>query len=242
MPAYGDATVAEHAFALLLALSRHIVDCVEQTRQGNFSYLPEHGFDLRGKTLGVIGTGRIGQRAIEIAHGFGMDVVAYDALPRQDLADRLGFRYDSLDGMLAAADVLTLHVPATPQTNGMLSDAQFEKMKPGVVLINTARGGVVDIAALIRGLSCGKVRAAGLDVLPDEALVRDESRIFRGGGQPAASVPPEVLADHLVTRFPNVLVTPHNAYNTVEALQRIITTTADNIQAFLAGKPLNRVA
>ncbi len=242
VPAYGDATVAEHAFALLLALNRRIVACADQTRQGNFGFIPERGFELRGKTLGVIGTGRIGQRAIEIGQGFGMQVVAYDSFPRQELADKMGFHYASLDGLLATADVLTLHIPATPQTSGLLSDAQFDKMKSGVVLINTARGAIVDIAALIRALSRGKVGAAGLDVLPNESLVRDESQIFRTGAVPMPAVPPEALADHVLTRFPNVLVTPHNAYNTTEARQRIMATTTDNILAFENGKTLNRVA
>lgn len=242
VPAYGDSTVAEHAFALLLALNRHIVACAEQTRQGNFGFIPERGFELHGKTLGVIGTGRIGQRAIEIGHGFGMQVVAYDSFPRQELADKMGFRYASLEDLLAVVDVLTLHIPATPQTRGLLSDAQFDKMKTGAVLINTARGAIVDSAALIRALSSGKIGAAGLDVLPEESLVRDESQIFRIGAIPMPAVPTEVLADHVLTRFPNVLITPHNAYNTTEARQRITTTTTDNIQAFRNGKSLNRVA
>jgi D-lactate dehydrogenase len=240
VPVYGDSTVAEHAFALLLALSRNVVDSVEATRRGDFSLSTQRGFELHDKTIGIIGAGHIGLRAIEIARGFGMKVLAYDLYPRPERAEALGFRYAGLEEIYAAADVLSLHVPETPETDGMISDHEFARMKDGVVLINTARGDLVNVTALIRALSSGKVGAAGLDVLPREALIRHESAIFRKGAATPAGLP-EAFADHALLRFPNVIVTPHNAYNTKEALQRIITTTVENIAAFMVGRTSNRI-
>ena len=179
VPDYGDSTVAEHAFALLLAVARHLVEAVERTRRGDFSQAGLRGFELQGKTLGVLGTGRIGRRVIAIGKGFGMDVIAFDLHPDEDSARRLGFRYAALDAVLSSAEVLTLHVPATPQTVGMIGDAQFARMRPGAVLINTSRGSVVDVPALVRALADGKLQAAGLDVLPQEPQIREEAEIFR---------------------------------------------------------------
>lgn len=155
VPDYGDSTVAEHLFALLLGLARHLVDATEHTRRGDFSESGLRGFELHGRTLGVIGTGRIGRRVIEIAHGFGMTVVATDPYPDHAAAERLGFRCASLDETLAAADVLTLHTPATAATVHLISHREFGMLKPGAVLINTARGPIVDVAALVRALTVG---------------------------------------------------------------------------------------
>jgi D-lactate dehydrogenase len=242
VPGYGDHTVAEHAFALLLAIARNIVDSVERTRRGNFTQSGLRGFELFEKTLGVIGTGRIGRRVIGIARGFGMEVVAFDVHPDHSAAATLGFRYAPLDELLAAADVVTLHVPATPESGHMLSDREFARMKDGAVLINTARGNVVDVAALVRALSTGKLRAAGLDVLPEEPVIREEAQIFRAGAPQEGYDLRALVANHVLLRFPNVIVTPHNAYHTDSAVRRIIETTLDNIDAFSRGAPQNVVA
>ena len=231
VPDYGDSTVAEHAFALLLAVARKLVEAVERTRRGNFSQTGLRGFELRGKTLGVIGTGRIGRRAIEIAGGFGMAVIAHDLYPDADAAARLGFRYADLDEVLGSADALTLHVPATPGTASLISDREFGLMKPGAILINTARGNVVDVPALVRALADGRLRAAGLDVLPQEPLVREEAQIFREAWTDGHDLK-ALVANHVLLRFPNVIVTPHNAYNSESAVRRIIETTLENIEAF----------
>jgi D-lactate dehydrogenase len=240
VPDYGDATVAEHVFALLLALARDLVDAVEGTRRGCFG-AGRRGLELRGKTLGVIGTGRIGRRVIEIARGFGMVVLAFDHEPDAGAAQRLGFGYAGFDEVLAASDILTLHVPATRETAGLLSDREFALMKRGAVLINTARGSVVDVAALVRVLADGRLRAAGLDVLPQEPLLREEALIFRDAGADGFDLK-GLVANHVLLRFPNVIVTPHSAYNTDNAIQRIIETTLANIQAFARGKPNNLAA
>lgn len=238
VPDYGDATVAEHAFALLLATVRHITDASERTRRGDFSQRGLRGFELRGKTMGVIGAGRIGGHVIEIAKGFGMNVLAFDVMPDPAVAARLGFAFAPFDDILAAADVLTIHVPATSQTAHLISDREFSLMKQGSVLINTARGSVVDMSALVRALAEGRLRGVGLDVLPQERLVKDEAEIFRT--KPAADYDFEALvANHVVLQFPNVVVTPHSAYNTDEAVQRIIATTVDNIERFARGEARN---
>lgn len=242
VPDYGDSTVAEHAFALLLAVARNVVEAVERTRRGNFSQTGLRGFELHGKMLGVIGTGRIGRRAIEIAHGFGMAVVAYDVNPDSDTAARFDFSYAGLDEVLAAADVLTLHVPATAQTAEMIGDREFGLMKPGAVLINTARGNIVDVPALVRALASGRLRAAGLDVLPQEPLIKEEAEIFRADGPADDHDLRALVANHVLLRFPNVIVTPHNAYNTESAVHRIIETTMHNIELFVEGRPQNLVA
>lgn len=241
VPDYGDSTVAEHVFALLLAVARNVVEAVERTRRGNFSQAGLRGFELRDKTLGVVGTGRIGRRAIEIAKGFGMAVVAFDLHPDREAARRLGVRYADLDEVLAAADVVTLHVPATPQTAGLLSDRAFGQMKTGAVLINTARGNIVDVPALVRALAEGKLRAAGLDVLPQEPLIREEAQIFRADAPAQDHDLRALVGNHVLLRFPNVIVTPHNAYNTDSAVRRIIHTTLENIDAFARGEPRNVV-
>jgi len=238
VPDYGDSTVAEHVFALLLGLARHLVEASERTRRGVFTQSGLRGFELNGKTLGVIGTGRIGQRVIAIAGGFGMTVIATDLNPDAAVARRLGFRYAALQETLAAADVVTLHVPATPDTTHLIGDREFGLMKPGVVLINTARGAVVDVAALVRALTEGKLAAAGLDVLPEEPVIREEAEIFRDRTTGAYNFQ-ALVANHVLLSFPNVLVTPHNAYNTDEAVHRIIDATLRNIEGFARGDPRN---
>lgn len=242
VPHYGDHTVAEHAFALLLALTRHVIDAAEQTRRGDFSGAGLRGIDLAGKTLGVIGAGRIGRRAIMIGRGFGMEVMAFDRQPDQAAAKTLGFRYAGLDEVLKSADVLSLHVPGGDGSRHLISDPEFAAMKPGALLINTARGGVVDPEAMVRALASGRLGGAGLDVLPEEPAMRDEAEIFRTDYPP---VGPEslrsILAGHALLRFPNVIVTPHIAYNTHEALARIVATTIENIEAFAQGAPRNLV-
>lgn len=241
VPDYGDHTVAEHAFALLLALSRRIVDAVVRTRRGDFSQTGLRGFDLAGKTLGVIGAGRIGQRAVEIGHGFGMEVIACDARPDPAAARRLGFRYLPLDDLLARADIVTLHVPGGPSSLGLISDAQFAAMKRGAVLINTSRGAAVDTQALVRALASEQLAGAALDVLPEEDGMRDEAEIFRAAATVEAERARILLADHALLRFPNVIVTPHVAYDTREAVARIVETTVANIQAYARGAPQNLV-
>jgi D-lactate dehydrogenase len=242
VPDYGDTTVAEHVFALLLAVARHLVDAVERTRRGRFTQAGLRGFELHDRVLGVVGTGRIGLRVIEIARGFGMHVLGYDLQPDQAAATQLNFAYKSLEQLLSEADVVTLHVPATAGTHRMISDREFSRMKPGAILINTARGNIVDVEAMVRALADGRLRGAGLDVLPHEPLIGEEAAIFHQNATPDAEDFKALVANHVLLRFPNVLVTPHNAYNTEAALQRIIETTITNIEAFANGTPQHVVS
>jgi len=242
VPDYGDTTVAEHVFALLLGVARHLVDAVERTRRGRFTQTGLRGFELHDRVIGVIGTGRIGLCVIEIARGFGMRVLGFDLHPDQAAAARLGFAYTSLEQLLSDADVVTLHVPATAGTHRMISDREFSRMKEGAILINTARGNIVDVEAMVRALVDGRLRGAGLDVLPHEPLIGEEASIFHQDATPDAEDFKALVANHVLLRFPNVIVTPHNAYNTEAALQRIIATTLANIEAFAKGTPQHVVS
>jgi len=240
VPDYGDNTVAEHVFALLLTLSHKMEAAIDRTRKGDFSPRGLQGFDLEGKTFGVIGTGRIGRHAIRIARGFAMDVVAFDVQPDEEAARELDFEYVEMDELLARSDVISLHVPASPKTRHLLSDKEFDKMKKGVVIINTSRGAVINNQALVRGLAEGKVRGAGLDVLPEEPVIREEAELLRSVYQRKHNLE-ALLADHVLIRLRNVVVTPHSAFNTREAVSRILETTVSNIEAFLGGEPRNQV-
>jgi D-lactate dehydrogenase len=242
VPNYGDSTVAEHVFALLLALARNLLEAVERTRRGPFTEAGLRGLELRDRVIGVIGTGRIGLRVIEIARGFGMKVIAYDLHADETAASRLGFSYTNFEQLLSDSDVLTLHVPATSGTHHLISDREFARMKQGAILINTARGDIVDGEAMVRALASGRLRGAGLDVLPYEPLIREESAIFREGAVKDAEAFRALATNHVLLRIPNVIVTPHNAYNTDAALQRIIETTLANIESFARGTPQNVVS
>lgn len=240
VPDYGDHTVAEHAFALLLALARRIPQAVERTRRGDFSQTDLRGFELAGKTIGVIGTGRIGLRVVEIARGFGMRVIAFDPLPNVEATQRLGISYAPLAELLAEADVITLHVPGGAGL--LLGAAEIAMLKPGAVLINTARGNVVDTGALGQALLEGRLAGAALDVIAEERTLRDEAEIFRGGPRLEAARLRSLLADQALLHRSDVLVTPHIAYDTDEAVRRIVETTLDNIEAFARGAPQNVIA
>lgn len=240
VPAYGCDTVAEHVFALLLGLSHHIVDAANRTRMGDFAQAGLQGFDLHGKTFGVLGTGDIGRCVIRIAKGFGMGVIAYDVRPDANAARKLGFMYVELDELWARSDAISIHVPAIPATENMVSSAAFDKMKDGVVLINTARGSIVDTQALVRALAEKKVAAAGLDVLAEEPTIREEAELLRSVYAPTGDVG-TLLASQVLLRLPNVIVTPHSGFNTREAVHRLLMTTLGNIDAFLGGHPVNVV-
>lgn len=241
VPDYGDTTVAEHTFALLLALSRRIPAAVERTQRGDFSQEDLRGFDLASKILGVVGVGGIGWRVIGIAKGFGMGVIAFDTHPDHALETALGFRFAGLEEVLATCDVLTLHVPGGAETHHLISTSQLALMKPSAVLINTSRGGVVDSEAMIQALTQGRLAGAALDVLGEESWLRDEAQIFREGSDLSAGTLRALVADHALMRLPNVILTPHIAYNTHEAVRRILDTTLANIQAFAHGAPQNVV-
>jgi D-lactate dehydrogenase len=239
VPSYGANTVAEHSFALILSLSRKIYPARERTLHGDFSFHGLQGFDLLGKTLGVIGTGRIGRHVIRIANGFQMRVLAHDKRGDPALAELLGFRYVELDQLLSDSDVITLHCPLTPETRHLIGKNEFQLMKRGALLINTARGGLVDTEALLWALEGGMLSGAGLDVLEEEEAIREErellSKHFDEGKLRS------VIRNHILLKRDDVIITPHIAFNSRGAVERILTTTIENITAFHEGKALNRV-
>ncbi len=240
VPTYGDTTVAEHVFALLLAVSHKMVEATDRTRRGDFHQSGLQGFDLQGKTIGIVGTGHIGQCTIRIAKGFDMNVIAHDISPDETASRELGFRYVPFADLLAHADVVSLHVPGGAATDYMFDEAAFDAMKDGAVLINTARGNLIDVNALLKALATGKLAGAGLDVLPEEPTIREEAELLRSVYTRSHNLE-TLLADHVLLHMRNVVITPHSAFNTREAVQRILETTRENIDAFLNGEPLNRV-
>ncbi len=240
VPSYGENTVAEQAFALLLALTRKIVPSVERTRAGSFHLDELRGTDLAGKTFGVIGSGRIGQHVMKIAKGFGMRVLAFDIHPRPELAAQLDFTYLELDELLRQSQVVSLHAPATPETHHLIDERRLRLMPPEAYLINTARGTLIDTQALLQVLNDGHLAGVGLDVLEEECSIREERELLSPVFQAKCDLK-TLLADHVLLGHPRVLITPHNAFNTVEALQRILETTIKNVQAFQAGQPQNVV-
>jgi D-lactate dehydrogenase len=210
-----------------------------QGLRGEYRIRELRGFDLYGKTLGVIGAGNIGLHVIRIARGFGMRVLAYDLRPHPLLAEVLGFTYTDLDTLLAESDIVSLHVPATPQTYHLINRETLCKMKRGALLINTARGSVVDTEALLWALEEGILAGAGLDVIEGEEYITEESALLK---MPLAEQTlKQVVQAHLLLRRDDVVFTPHIAFNSHEAVQRILDTTLENLKAFLEGKPQNIV-
>jgi D-lactate dehydrogenase len=239
VPGYGETAVAEQTFALMLTLSRKMHLAYTRTQQGDYSIEGLRGFDLYGKTLGVVGAGAIGLHVIRIAKGFGMNVVAYDVNQNRLLAEVLGFRYVKLDELFAIADIITLHAPALPSTRHMINRETLSTMKRGVLLINTARGSLIDTQALIWALDTGILVGAGLDALEGEEFLQHEEELLN---IPDTEDKLNILAhNRLLQRRDNVVITPHIAFNTEEALRRILDTTIENVQAFLQGHPSNLV-
>ena len=256
----GDSnTVAEHAFALILALSRRLDEVRQANKQAHFYYDRLRSFDLKDKTIGIVGTGRIGRRTMHIAQAFGMKVLAYDPHQASLPEESPGVRYVEFEELLAASHVISLHAPLTPETHHLFNKLTFAQCRRGVLIINTARGRLIDTKALIEAMDEGIVGGAGLDVLEDESVMRregtkliadqiiakiqstatpEEARIRT----PGRIIELQSLTENarLISRL-NVVFTPHVAFNSVEAVERINAMTVENIKAFVAGKPINLV-
>ncbi|MBI2953135.1 MAG: hydroxyacid dehydrogenase [Chloroflexi bacterium] len=239
VPRYGENTVAEHTFGLILSLSRNIHKAYLRTIAGNFSLEGLQGFDLKGKTLGVIGVGSIGMHVIRIAKGFGMDVLAFDPRPNRLISEVLDFEYVPLEDLLRRSDIVSLHAPYMAQTHHLMNRDRLSMMKHGALLINTARGGLIDTDALIWALDEGILGGAGLDVIEGEELIKEETALL---ATPAAEDKLRMLLrQHVLLRRENVVVTPHVAFYSREAMHRIVETTVANINAFRDGHPQNVV-
>lgn len=222
VPAYGSHTVAEFTFGLMLNLTRHITKAVNKVKVNQkFSTQGLQGIDLFGKTLGVVGTGKIGANVCKIARGFSMNILAFDAFPNEDLSKELEFKYVSLEELLQNSDIVTLHTPLNDQTRHLINSQNLSQIKKGALIVNTSRGEVIETQALLDALNSGQISGAALDVLESEDNLTKEDR--------------ELIEN------PKVLVTPHTAFNTVEAGQNIVDTTLDNIQSFINGSTKNQV-
>lgn len=239
VPVYGESVVAEHAFALLLSISRRLEESFDRARKSEFNPEGLTGFELRGKTIGVIGTGSIGKHVIQIANGFGMNVVAYARHPDLIMEQKLKFKHVDLEVLFRSSDIITLHIPYNKETHHFLSKEQFLLMKDNVVIINTARGGLIHSGALLEALESGKVYAAGLDVLEEEPVLHEEKQLLSNKFEKEKLQ--AVLEDHMLCNHPKVVITPHNAFNSYEALTKILETTHDNVASFINGTPVNTV-
>ena len=240
VPFYGENTVAEHTFALILALSRNVHKSYVRVLRGDFSIKGLKGFDLKGKTIGVIGAGHIGLHVIKIARGFGMRVLAYDIRQDKFLAEVLDFKYVTLKELLKNSDIITLHTPALPSTYHLINRENIHSIKRGAILINTSRGSVVDTEALIEALDKGILAGAGLDVLEGEELIKEEKQLLYD--KKKLEVLRELIKDHILLAKDNVVYTPHIAFYSQEALERILRTTVENILAYLEHKPQNVIS
>ncbi|MFQ5620400.1 MAG: NAD(P)-dependent oxidoreductase [Candidatus Nanoarchaeia archaeon] len=239
VPYYGENTVAEHTMALLLSIAKRIPESIEKAKT-TFSPKGLRGFDLKGKTIGIIGMGRIGSHVARMAKGFEMNVVAFNRSKKPKLAKEIGFKYTALSSLLKYSDVISLHLPLTDSTHHIINEDAFKKMKPGVVILNTARGGLIDSKALVRALKKNIVASAGIDVLEEECHVKEERELLSTHVSKECDIE-TLIADHILIKREDVLVTPHNAFNTKEALLRILNTSIGNVKSFLKGRVTNRV-
>ncbi len=221
VPDYGSHVIAEHVFALLLGTLRHITEGHRRVKEGRFDYHGLRGMALQGKTLGIVGTGKIGRKVVKIAHGFGMKIIAYDVFKVLELCEEFGLEYVELPQLLAESDIITLHAPSLPATKHMINAETIAQMKDGVVLVNTARGSLVDTDALLQALDSGKIRAALLDVLEHEANVKEDTRLVH---------------------HPKVVTTPHIAFYADDSVRTMYDDCFMSIDEWLKdGKPAHIV-
>ena len=229
VPAYSPYAVAEYSLALMLSLNRKIHRAYWRTRDGNFSLNGLMGFDMHGKTIGIIGTGKIAKILIKILKGFGMRILAYDVFPDHKFAEEEVITYTTLDELYRESDIISLHCPLTEETRYLINDSSIDKMKDGVMIINTGRGQLIHTNALIEGLKEKKISAAGLDVYEEEGDYFYEDKSDK------------IIDDDVLARllsFNNVIVTSHQAFFTKEAMQNIAETTLQNIEDFRLNRPL----
>lgn len=239
VPYYGENTVAEHTFALILALSRNVHKSYARGLKENFSIDGLIGFDLKDKTLGVIGTGHIGLHVIRIAKGFGMHVLAYDIHHDTFLSEILHFNYASFDEVLSESDIITLHTPYNEHTHHLINSENIQKIKTGALLINTSRGGLIENEALIKALDTKILSGAGLDVLEGEEYIKEEQQCLHEDCEPSRAH--QIEQNKNLLGRDNVVFTPHIGFYSEEALERILETTADNIVQFSLGRIENQV-
>ena len=237
VPSYGDNTVAEYAFGLIIALARKLKPTFERVGRGIFSRAGLMGTDIRGKTLGLIGTGRIGAHMARLGWAFGMKVIAYDLRPDNALSKEFGVTFTNLEDVLQQADVISLHVPYLPSTHHLINAKRLRRVKPTALLLNTSRGKVVDTKAVSTALREGRLGGAALDTFEGEEVWIEEEFLKR---DELAAIPlREAMESFSIMRSESAILTPHNAFNTREAMDRILITTAENLKAYFSGNPQN---
>ena len=242
VPQYGENTVAEHTFAILLALARFLPQVTAKVRQGRFRSDDYVGFDLAGKTMGIIGMGHIGQRVAGIAKGFGMEVLAHDPSPDESIAGALNFRYVGLDELLEGSDIVSLHAKLNSDNYHIINASTLAKMKPGAVLVNAAHGQLVETRALLEALLADKLAGAALDTIEGEHLLHSKELVRAVSANATAPTTYTQIAEmQALLRMNNVVMTPHSGSNTREAIWKINQVTSENIMSFWYGNTPNRV-
>lgn len=240
VPEYGSRTVAEHTFALILTLTKKIYQSINQAKNFDFNHENIRGIDLFDKTIGIVGLGKIGLEVLKIAKGFGMKVLVFSRSQKQDLKEKYDFEVVDLKTLLSKSDIVSLHVPYNKETHHLINKDNIFYFKKGAYLINTARGPVIETEAIILGLEKGILEGVGLDVLEEEKELAEETEILTKIYKTNIDLKTIVL-NHVLVNHPKVIITPHNAFNTKEALERITKTTIKNIQAFQNNNPINLV-
>lgn len=240
VPTYGVDTIAEHTFALILALSRKIIPSIEKTRKGDLSLEGLRGFELAGKTLGIVGFGHIGKRVAEIARCFHLNVLVTSRHPDEKLAQQHGVTFVDLSTLLSSSDIISLHVPLNKETTHLINKENIRLVKRGAILINTARGAVAETEAIVWALEQRILGAAALDVLDEECVLKEERELLTKEFLKTCDLKTQLL-NHVLLTKENVIITPHNAFNSNEALQEILETTISNITEFATGKPINQL-
>lgn len=240
VPEYGSNTVAEHTFGLILSMTRKIYQSVNQAKTLNFDHSQITGIDLAGKTIGIVGLGKIGQHVAKIAKGFEMKILAFNRSKNDQIAQEYGLTYTDLPNLLSSSDVVTLHAPLTDQTKHIINKQTVTLFKPGSYLVNTSRGGLIDTESLLIGLEKQILAGVALDVLEEEDELSEEAVILSPQFRKAVDFKMLVL-NHILMNHPKVLITPHNAFNSKEALRKIVQTTLENISAFQEGKQYAKV-
>ncbi len=237
VPYYGENTVAEHTFALILALSRKICESHDRTKRGDFLLNGLEGFDLKDKIIGIVGMGHIGSRVARIANGFEMKILSFTKHKDMKLARNLEVKYVSLNELLRKSDVVSLHVPYTEETHHMINKNNIKLFKKGALLINTARGGIIETEAILYGLNEKILGGVGLDVLEEEHFIKEEKQLLSKQFVEECDLK-TLLENHVLLNHKDVIITPHSAFYSREALLRVLHTTMENIGRF--GKKIEK--
>lgn len=239
IPDYGANTVAEHTFALILALSRRIHKSYENTIRGKFSLEGLRGFELKGKTIGIVGLGKIGRQVAKISKAFDMKIIVYDIKKDEKFLKKINAEFSDFNNLISKSDIISIHCPYNKKTHHLINKKNIFKIKKGAVIINTARGSIIETNALVQALIKKHISGAGLDVIEEESLIKEEAQLL-SKNFPRQKLE-NLLENHILLTFDNVLITPHNAFNSIEAIESIAETTIINIKGIINKTKLNNL-